>query len=166
MHEWVNHQFFPPAQQSTNVKIQKTAAHPKLAAWNRLVKDGVRKLWGSVENRWAIWPWRSSAIYVWKHQPGVPNMSGQFDELMDKKRHFKGAAGLREQKNTTQKNSYTSLSVCSQKMHRAWMRHAALPWFLPAWFQQQTEISALSRKQAELNAAPWDSIVDFIVFCK
>lgn len=33
-------------------------------------------------------------------------------------------------------------------------------------FQQQNENTALSRKQAELNAAPRDSIVHFIAFCK
>lgn len=86
MHEWVNHLFFPSSEQSANVKIQKTAAHPKLAARNRLMNYAIGKLWGGVENRWVIWPWRSSAICVWKHQPGLSNMSGQFDELMDKKK--------------------------------------------------------------------------------
>lgn len=154
-------------QQSANVKIQKTTAHPKLAARNRLVKDAIGKPWGGVENRWVIWPWRSAAIYVWKHQPGLSNMSGQFDDLTDKKKkgtlRCSGPRGA--EKHNTKKQLHLP-QLCSQKMHRAWMRHAALPWFLPAWFQQQTESSALSRKQAELNAAPWDSIVDFIVFCK
>lgn len=107
MHEWVNPLFFPPSQQSANVKIQKTAAHPKLAAQNRLVKDAIGKLWGGVENRWVIWPWRSSAIYVWKHQPGVSNMSGQFDELMDKKKGtLRCSRSQRAEKHNTKKQLY------------------------------------------------------------
>lgn len=38
--------------------------------------------------------------------------------------------------------------------------------FLLVCFQQQNENTALSRKQDKLNAAPRDSIVHFIAFCK
>lgn len=56
-------------------------------------------------------------------------------------------------------------------MPRLPLCHAALTCFLfcfilAACFQQQNENTVLSRKQVELNAAPRDSIVHFIAFCK
>lgn len=80
-----------------------TTANLKLAPWNRLVKQAIGKVWGGVENRWIVWPWPSSAIYVWERQPSISNMSGQFDELIIHKMHFKVQQAAESRRNKNKK---------------------------------------------------------------